>query len=248
MFKKMKTEYMSWIFLIGIVLLLVELSFFNGGLIYSLAFSIGCIFFGKKYFRNIVGKILFIIGIMTLLTTILNTMVFRFFLVTLLVYYLLLYYQSKKTPHWIKPIFTEPKEQQRECVQERLLKIDSLFRNKWFGQQKTPDTVYEWNDINIQNGIGNIVIDLSQTILPKGDAIISIRSLVGNAQIQVPYGVEVFIHHSVIAGRTRIFENRLEEQLFNQNISYKTPDFDQAKQRVRITTAVIVGDLEVRRV
>ena len=31
-----------------------------------------------------------------------------------------------------------------------------------------PMHAYEWNDINIQNGIGNTVIDLSQTILPKG--------------------------------------------------------------------------------
>ena len=122
MFNKMKTEYMSWIFLIGIVLLLVELSFFDGGLIYSLAFSIGCIFIGKKYFSKIIGKILFIIGIITTLTTILNMMVFRFFLMTILVYFLLIYYQSKKNPHWIKPILTEPKEQQKECVQERLIK------------------------------------------------------------------------------------------------------------------------------
>ena len=248
MFKKMKTEYLSWIFLIGIVLLLLELSFFNGGLIYSLAFSIGCILIGKKYFRNIVGKILFIIGAITTITTILNMMVFRFFLITILVYFLLLYFQSKKNPHWIEPILTEPEEQQKEYVQERLIKVGSLFQNKWFGQQKTSDTVYEWNDINIQNGIGHIVIDLSQTILPKGDAVISIRSLVGNMQILVPYGVEVFIHHSVIAGRTRVFENRLEEQLFNQIISYKTQGFDEAKQKVHITTAVIVGDLEVRRV
>ena len=247
MFNKMKTEYMSWIFLIGIVLLLVEL-LYDGGLLFSLAFSIGCMLIGKKYFSKVIGKILLIIGIITTLTTVFHMMVFRFFLMAILVYLLLIYYQSKKNPKWVKPILTEPKEQQKECVQERLLKMDCLLRNQWFGQQRTSDAVYEWNDINIQNGIGNIVIDLSQTILPKGDAIISIRSLVGNTQILVPYGVEVFIHHSVIAGRTRVFENRLEDQFFNQVISYKTPGFDEAKQKVHITTAVIVGDLEVRRV
>ena len=247
MFNKMKTEYMSWIFLIGIVLLLVEL-LYDGGLLFSLAFSIGCMLIGKKYFSKVIGKILLIIGIITTLTTVFHMMVFRFFLMAIFVYLLLLYYQSKKNPKWVKPILTEPKEQQKECVQERLLKMDCLLRNKWFGQQRTSDAVYEWNDINIQNGIGNIVIDLSQTILPKGNAVISIRSFVGNMQILVPYGVEVFIHHSVIAGRTRIFENRLEDQFFNQVISYKTLGFDEAKQKVHITTTVIVGDLEVRRV
>ena len=248
MFHKMKTESISWIFLIGIVLLFVELSFFGGGLIYSLAFSIGCIFIGKKFFKRIVGKILLVIGIISTLTNILNMMAFRFFLITILVYVLLVYYQSKKKPHQIKPIVSEPKEPQKEYVQERLLKMDFLFRNKWFGNQETSDIVYEWNHVNIQTGLGHTIIDLSQTILPKGDAVISIRGLVGNIQILVPYGVEVLIHHSVIAGRTQIFENRLEERLFNQILSYRTPDFDQAKQKVHITTAVIVGDLEVRRV
>ena len=248
MFNKMKTEYLSWIFLIGIVLLIMELSFFNGGLIFSLAFSIGCIFIGKKFFKRMIGKILLVIGIISIVANILHMMVFKFFLITILVYVLLVYYQSKKNPEWIKPILLEPKESEKECVQERLLKMDFLFQNKWFGGQKTPNAVYEWNHVNIQNGIGNTVIDLSQTILPKGDAIISIRSLVGNTQILVPYGVELFIHHSVIAGRTRIFEHTFEEPLFNQIISYKTVGFDEAKQKVHITTAVIVGDLEVRRV
>lgn len=248
MFKKMKTEYISWIFLIGMVLLIVELASPDGGLIYSLAFSIGCIFTGKKYHRKVFGKILFIIGIFATLITIMDTMVFKFFLMAILIYFLLLFYQSKKNPHWIKPILMEPTESNKECIRERLVKMGSLFQNKWFGQQKTPDAVYEWNDINIQNGIGNIVIDLSQTILPKGNAVISIRSLVGNMEILVPYGVDVYIHHSVIAGRTRIFENRMEEKIFNQIISYKTLDFDEAKQKIHITTAVIVGDLEVRRV
>ena len=89
MFNKMKTEYMSWIFLIGIVLLFVELSFYDGGLLFSLAFSIGCMLIGKKYFSKVIGKIILIIGIITTLTTILHMMVFRFFLMAILVYLLL---------------------------------------------------------------------------------------------------------------------------------------------------------------
>jgi lia operon protein LiaF len=246
MFKKMKTDYMSWIVLIGMVLLVMELSFFGGGLIYSLAFSIGCIFVGKKFYKRIVGKILFIIGLISTVTTILNMFVFKFFLLVILGYLLLMYYQSKKHPHWMKPIFVEAKEGQNEDAE--LLKTDFLFKNKWFGHQKTEDTVYEWNHVNIQTGLGDTIVDLSQTILPKGDALISIRGLIGNIQILVPYGVEVRVHHSVIAGRSRIFDYRYEERLFNQILSYKTQDFDQAKQKVHITTAVMVGDLEVRRV
>ncbi|AZV45544.1 cell wall-active antibiotics response protein LiaF [Peribacillus asahii] len=245
MFHKMKTDYMSWIFLIGLVLLIVEISFFGGGLLYSLAFSIGCIFVGKKFFKRTLGKIVFILGMIMTVATVLNMMVFRFFLMVLLIYWLRMYYKSKKNPQWMKPAFNEMNE---GMTKENLVKVDVLFQNKWFGHQQTPDTVYEWNPVNIQTGFGDTVIDLSQTLLPKGDAVISIRCLVGNMQILVPYGVEVRVHHSVMAGRATIFNQAYEERIFNQIVSYQTEEFTGAKQKVHITTAVIVGDLEVRRV
>ncbi|MEH6946786.1 cell wall-active antibiotics response protein LiaF [Bacillus sp. JJ634] len=245
MFHKMKTDYMSWIFLIGLVLLIVELSFFGGGLLYSLAFSIGCIFVGKKFFKRILGKIAFILGMIMTVATVLNMMVFRFFLMVLLIYWLRMYYKSKKNPQWMKPAFNEMNE---GMTKENLVKVDVFFQNKWFGHQQTPNTVYEWNPVNIQTGFGDTIIDLSQTLLPKGDAVISIRCLVGNIQILVPYGVEVRVHHSVMAGRATIFNQAYEERIFNQIVSYQTEEFTEAKQKVHITTAVIVGDLEVRRV
>ncbi|WP_161629128.1 hypothetical protein [Peribacillus psychrosaccharolyticus] len=48
MFKQVNTDYISWIFLIGLISLIMELVFFDGGLIYTLALSIGCLFIGKK--------------------------------------------------------------------------------------------------------------------------------------------------------------------------------------------------------
>ena len=42
-----------------------------------------------------------------------------------------------------------------------MIRTEPLFENIFLGQQKTPNGVYEWNDINIQAGIGDTVIDLS---------------------------------------------------------------------------------------
>ncbi|MDQ7862937.1 LiaF-related protein [Peribacillus frigoritolerans] len=36
-----------------------------------------------------------------------------------------------------------------------------------FGHQQTTEHVYEWNSVNVQGGVGDTVIDLSKTILPK---------------------------------------------------------------------------------
>ncbi len=61
----------------------------------------------------------------------------------------------------------------KKINKERLLKTDYLFKNKLFGHQQTTEHVYEWNSVNVQGGVGDTVIDLSKTILPKGDAVIS---------------------------------------------------------------------------
>ena len=80
--------------------------------------------------------------------------------------------------------------------------------------QKTPDHVYEWNDVNIQGGMGDTVIDLSYTVLPKGETVIFIRNIFGKVKILIPYDVEVSVNHSVLYGSAKIldfYESSLHE-------------------------------------
>ncbi|MFC0272374.1 cell wall-active antibiotics response protein LiaF [Metabacillus herbersteinensis] len=246
MFKKMKADYTSWILLIGILLLLLEISFFNGGLIFSLLLSIGCIYFGRKWMPRLRGKILFWFGWISLLITILNMMTFRYFILAILLYLLLQFFQSKKNPELIKPVIYES-EIHVSPESEPLLKRQRLFGNQWFGTQKTPEHVYEWNDVNIQGGIGDTIIDLSYTVLPKGESVISIRQFIGNLQILVPYEVEVSVSHSVIAGAATIFEQQ-EPRVINEALSLQTAGYETAEQKVKIITSLITGNLEVKRV
>ena len=117
----------------------------------------------------------------------------------------------------------------------------------FWGSKKTPQGVYEWEDINIQTGIGDTVIDLSYTMLPKGETVIFIRNIIGNMQILVPYEIEVSIHHSCMAGSTHIFDHH-EPKVFNQVIHLKTPGYETAEQKVKIFTSLVVGNLEVSRI
>ncbi|NLM38398.1 MAG: cell wall-active antibiotics response protein, partial [Firmicutes bacterium] len=112
-------------------------------------------------------------------------------------------------------------------------------------EQKTPNDVYEWNDINIQRGIGDTTIDLSYTVLPQGETVIFIRGFIGNLQVLIPYDVEVEISHSAVIGRSKIFHIE-EDKLWNQSVHYQTEEYDQAAQKVKIFTSVILGDLEVK--
>jgi lia operon protein LiaF len=246
MLDKMNTDYVSWIFLIGVILLLLEISFFNSGLIFSLLISIGCIYFGRKRLPRKSGKLLFWFGSIGFFINILSMMTFKFFLLALLVHVVIQFIQTKKNPVYIQPVIREGAESEMPH-EEELLKKKSLFTNRLMGRQQTPEHVYEWNDVNIQAGIGDTVIDLSYTVLPKGEAIIFIRNFVGNVQILVPYEVEVSVHHSTWMGTAKIL-NAHNAKMINEVLQFQTPDYETAVQKVRIVTSMMVGDLEVKRI
>lgn len=244
MLNKVKSEYVSWIVLLGIIVLLLEFFFFNRGLIFSLLVSIGMIYVGRKKMPKTSGKLLFWFGLIFLIINIFNMMTLKFFLLAILLHFFIQFVQSKRNPAHLKPII---KESSPSIDKEIVIKKESLFSNQLFGQQKTPEQGYEWSDINIQAGIGDTIIDFSYTVLPKGETVIFIRNFVGNIHVLVPYDVEVSVNHSVVAGATDIFDIQ-ETKIFNQSVHIQTPGFNQAEQRIKIFTSMLVGDLEVKRV
>jgi lia operon protein LiaF len=239
-----KTDYVSWTILIVILLLAIEISFFNKGIIFSIILSVGFIYIGRKKWSRTIGKVLFWIGWIHLIFNIFTMMTVKFFLVAILLYVIIQYFQSKRSPSWIQP---EIKKTDCPAKQEEVIERKPLFQNLLLGRQKTPEHVYEWNDINIQTGIGDTIIDLSYTVLPKEEAVVSVRSWIGNVQILVPYEIEVSIVHSVVVGSTHIFEKD-KEQMFNQTLIYQTPFYETAEQKLKIITSMIVGNLEVKRI
>ncbi|WP_456272112.1 cell wall-active antibiotics response protein LiaF [Bacillus sp. AK031] len=243
MLNKFRTERFSWILLIGVILLLFEMSFYDGGVVFFLFITFGCIYIGRKRLPRTSGKILFWFGVISLSLTILNTMAFRFFLLALLVMIILRFADSKKNPAKVEPQIEQTLNDGEKPV---FIKRANL-QNVWFGRQQTPEHVYEWNDINIQGGIGDTVIDLGNTVLPKGTSVISVRHILGNIVVMVPYDIEVSIHHNGLAGAVTIFDS-VEPKSFNQSIYYQTSDYDGSAQKVKIITSLAVGDLEVKRI
>jgi lia operon protein LiaF len=239
-----KTEHFNWLLLITILLLLVEISLSSGGFIFFLFISSFCIYIGHKRMKKDLGKFWFWFGIVILILTIINMSTFKLLLIALLIYILIEFRKSKKSPNHIQPELI-PGELAIEG--EPILKRENLFENYLFGLQKTPDHVYEWNDINIVSGIGDTIIDLSNTVLPQGESVIVIRHFIGKVQIMIPYEVEVSILHSAIAGRAIIFHHE-EKKPFNQTLSFHTPDYEFAQQKIKIVTSIISGDLEVKRI
>lgn len=241
MLGKQKSDLLGWAVLVGMMLLLLEITFFNSGLIFSLLVATGMIFLGRKRQHKSYGKVLFWLGILFLTLSILNMAAVKFFLVLFLGLIVYQFAKSKRHPPIITPIVREG------TSNERLLTKTPLLKNIFIGEQRTPEHVYEWNDINIQTGIGDTIIDLSYTVLPKGETVIFIRGLVGRVTVHVPYDVEVSVNHSALLGVADILQQE-ETRVWNQRLQLQSDDYDSADQKVKIFTSILVGDLEVKRV
>ncbi len=241
MWKGRNVDTVNGLLLIGVILVLLEVSL-NGGLLFLLIMSTAFVYFGRKRLPRTTGKVFIGIGLFFFITTIMNMVVVKFFLLVLLVYLGFQFYQSKQKPKKIRPVIEKPQH-----ANENLFKQQPILQNKWIGRQKTHDHVYEWNDVNIQAGFGETIIDLSYTVLPKGESLIMIRSFVGKVQVLIPYELEVSIQHSVMIGSATLFEHD-EESSLNQVLSYKTNGYDESSEKVKLVTSIFAGDLEVKRV
>lgn len=244
MFQRLKDNYANWVILIGGILLLLEVFVFNPGIIFSLLVSIGMMYFSRQGKTKKVGKLLFWIGLLILLISVFNMFTFKFLVISILFYYMIIYFKKNKAPESIVPTI---KEKQESTDTSELLIRKPFFQNHLFQRNETPDHVYEWNDINIQAGISDTVIDLSYTVLPAGETVIFIKNLVGNVKVYIPYDMEVSVHHSVLFGSYNIFGEQ-ESQVINKNIQIRPSTFDSAETRVKIFTSFITGSLEVKRI
>ncbi|MEK4966526.1 cell wall-active antibiotics response protein LiaF [Cytobacillus sp. FSL R7-0696] len=242
MFEKWNEDYKMWIF-IALAMIILEVFFFNHGLIFSIIIEIGMIYIGRKWMPKTRGKVLFWLGILLFAITIFNMMAFKLLILALIVHFGYQFYLTKKKPKKVQPRAEQRKADERK---EAVVQKKNLLTNKISGHQNTSEEVYEWGDINIQCGLGDTEIDLSYTVLPNQENIIFIKNLIGNVRIYIPYDVEVSINHSVIVGSSQIFD-LVEKRAFNRNYIFETENYNQTEQKVKIVTSLIVGDIEVKR-
>ncbi|MFC0522862.1 cell wall-active antibiotics response protein LiaF [Pontibacillus salicampi] len=241
MFSKISTNTINWIIIIGVALLGIEIAFFNGELIFSLLFASILAYIGRRYYYKTYGKVLFWIGIIMLAITVMNMIAVRFLIIVGFALFLQHHYKSKQGPVKWDVSFEEAHSEA-----EALFQTEPLIPQKLLGDHITSEIGYEWHDITIHGGVGDRVLDLSNTVLPE-DSFIAIRHFIGNIEIYVPYEIEISIHHSSLFGRANIL-GQYHMNIMNQQLSYHTADYYTTKPRVKIMTSLLSGDIEVKRI
>ncbi|MRH44057.1 cell wall-active antibiotics response protein [Aquibacillus halophilus] len=239
MINRTKIDIVDILLMATIILFLVELIFIDTGLLIFIAICSALIYFGKNSYYRTRGKVMFWLGISFIVLTVTNTTAFKFLLITVVIFLALKWYKSKQQPNYIKAKLDE--DPQPEQIQQR-----QIFTNKWFGRQRTSKHAYEWQDVNIQAGIGDTIIDLNYTVIPKNEPVIFIRNIIGNVQIIVPYDVEISLNHSVMFGSIDVI-GHVETNVWNKILHLQTPNYQTSNQTVKIFTSMVVGKIEVKR-
>ena len=114
---------------------------------------------------------------------------------------------------------------------------------KWIGNTSIGTDVYEWDDVNLTIFMGDTIIDLGNTLLPKEENIILIRKGFGKTRVIVPLGIGVSVHHSTIKGQLSFNEEEID--LTNEMVKLYSQGYDEANRKIKIVSNSLLGDLEV---
>lgn len=126
---------------------------------------------------------------------------------------------------------------------ESLPKDGKRFKRKWLGNERIGNTVYEWDDINLTVFMGDTIVDIGNTLLPKNESYVVIRKGFGKTRILVPAGIGIMVEHSAFKGKVH-FEGEIYA-LNNESVKLYSQQFNESSRKLKLITTVLIGDLEV---
>ncbi|SFG38442.1 Cell wall-active antibiotics response 4TMS YvqF [Desulfotomaculum arcticum] len=103
---------------------------------------------------------------------------------------------------------------------------------------------FELHDMKINNGLGDVKIDLSQAIIAHGDTTVEIFAGLGDVQLYVPYDLDVCVQASVLIGTLDVLNYKQDG--FTRRTQTKSAGYDEATKRVNIVVTLGIGDVDVR--
>lgn len=234
-----KTESAGILMVIFAIGLLFDISRGTAS-IFNLLGPAALIYFGfnrRQHHKLVFGNILLALGGLGFVFTLLNMRAFQWVVIAFLIHKGYQLMGSRGTEEIPVSVFPSgPAKPYR--------RTEPMFKNVLLGQVKTPDAIYELEDMNFQFGIGDVVLDFSQALIPEGESIILIRGILGKITLLIPYDVEVSIQVSAAVGKLHLFEN--SQRYFNTSETFTSSEYSQANRKLKIALSTLVGEIEVK--
>lgn len=224
---RFSTNQLTYLVIIILLIVFVELTIFNNGGAFLLIIGILLLYYSfsknkRSYFWA--GSFFIVLAILTVWSL-------RLLIVGVLVYFL--YKRGTK-------------EQDVIQIDEHSFEVGTIQKNKLFGSTPPPLDHYKWQDVQIQRLAGNITIDTTETILPIGTSVISIRQSVGKVKIIVPYEIPFRLQYTTFLGEVKLLQES-SKRLINEQFIFEDGSPEDAKRILVIHVATWLGDLEVIR-
>ncbi|HSI66994.1 MAG TPA: cell wall-active antibiotics response protein LiaF [Planococcus sp. (in: firmicutes)] len=226
------TNRQAFFALSALFLIFVEAAFFGNGSVFLVLLGIGLIYYGNKNSPKY-RKSYFWTGFILIGISVLSMWSLRLLILTVAIYLLVRLWKGEQ---W----------QQEVPLNGQVDK--GLIQNKFFSAQATPIESYEWKDIHVQGFVGDMLIDTTQTVLPKKTSLISIRQGFGRVRVIVPYEVPVRVYFSTVFGDARFF-NGDKQRIWNGSV-HTQDGYEQVednKMELIVTITTWMGDVEVIR-
>lgn len=164
-----------------------------------------------------------------------------------MLFYFFIVLDNKSLPNLKFPDFDSIPWQEKEIIivetAKSLPKNGKRFKRNWLGNERIGNSVYEWDDINLTVLMGDTIVDLGNTLLPKDESYVIVRKGFGKTRILVPAGIGIMIQHSAFKGKVHF-----EKDVFvlnNESLKLYSEQYDKNTRKIKLITTVLVGDLEV---
>ncbi|MCJ1908065.1 cell wall-active antibiotics response protein LiaF [Planococcus ruber] len=229
--RNLTTNKQAFFILSALLLIFVEAAFFQNGSVFLVLLGIGLLYYGMKKStksrKSYIWTGFILIGISVLSMWSLRLLVFG------VAIYLLI--KLWKGEEW----------EQTVPIQGMVDK--GLIQNKFFSAQSTPIESYEWKDIHVQGFVGDLLIDATQTVLPKKTSVISVRQGFGKVKVILPYEVPVRIFYTTLLGEARFFTGS-KQRIWNGTVHAEDGfSEDGSRTEMIVTITTWMGDVEVIR-
>jgi len=231
--KRIDTSKFAFWVVAFFLLFFVESAFFHNGNIVFVLLGAGLLYYGSRK-RS---KWMFVLGVIFIVMALLTLWSLRLLIFMIIIYILVNLWKGVPSEEIMRPF----KEFQKETP-------NGIWKNNLFSIQSSPFSSYEWEDIQIQGIFGDIHIDLTDTVLPKGASFIAVRQGIGKIKIELPYEIPVRIHYTSLLGDAKIFDitrKRLINESLYMKDSYEGKRDNDAELIISLSTWL--GDIEVTR-
>ncbi|TCP56000.1 cell wall-active antibiotic response 4TMS protein YvqF [Tumebacillus sp. BK434] len=103
---------------------------------------------------------------------------------------------------------------------------------------------WELKDSVIEQKIGSVRVDLTETVIPLGETVLEVECKMGDVYVLVPEGMAVSVQAICRVGSISLFQ-----QMNNGGgkLHFQSPGYEEAERKVRIRAEVKIGDLNVKR-